>query len=203
MPSVPLDAVLNTRALRYRTTRAPNLTAHNDAFFELSQKLLTPPLELLQQLLECSLKLCNAGSAGISLLDDSEGETCFRWVALAGRYRSFVGGTTPRFASPCGYTLDQKSPQLFDEPGRHFACFEKADPRIIEGLVLPIRGTHDRDPGTIWIVSHSRKVEFDMEDVRVMTSLAGFAAFAAHQLTMANPSAFGRKEQLSASFASR
>jgi GAF domain-containing protein len=183
MPLLPLDAVVSTAALKERTSRAANLTAHNEAFYALSQRLISPPLDLLQQLLESALKLCNAGTAGISLLDDSGPETVFRWVALAGRYRDYVGGTTPRFASPCGYTLDCGSPQLFAEPGRHFACFEKADPPIIEGLVLPIRGTGAADVGTIWVVSHTRKVEFDMEDVRVMTSLAGFAAFACSQLT--------------------
>jgi hypothetical protein len=189
MAFLPVEAVVKTAALRNRTARAPNLTAHNTAFFDLSQQLLSPPLDLLQELLECSLRLCNAGSAGISLLDDSEGETVFRWVALAGRYRAFVGGTTPRFASPCGYTLDRGTPQLFEEPGRHFVCFEKADPPIVEGLVLPIKGSGGRDPGTIWIVTHTRKVEFDMEDVRVMTSLAGFASFACHQLAAQNQAA--------------
>jgi hypothetical protein len=180
---LPVEAVVKTGVLKTRTTRAANLTAHNEAFFALSQRLLSPPLELLQELLESALKLCNAGSSGVSLLEDSAGEAPFHWVALAGRYRGYVGGTTPRHASPCGYTLDAGVPQLFDEPGRHFACFEKADPPIIEGLVLPIKGAHDTSPGTIWVVTHTRKVEFDMEDVRVMTSLAGFASFACHELT--------------------
>jgi hypothetical protein len=48
-------------------------------------------------------------------------------------------------------------------------------------LVLPIKG-RERDPGTIWVVTHTSKSEFDMEDVRVMTSLAGFAEFACHRL---------------------
>ena len=184
MPS-PLSAVLKTSSLRRRVMRAPNLTVENEALHRLSQGLLRPPLEQLNDLLECALVLCNAGSAGISLLEEKDGTTFFRWVALAGRYKDFAGGTTPRYESPCGVTLDSGQPQLFDEPGKHFACFEKADPPIIEGLVLPIKGV-ESDPGTIWIVTHARKVEFDMEDVRVMTSLAGFAAFACAQLTQRN-----------------
>jgi hypothetical protein len=179
--SCPLTDVLITDLLKRRVARAPTLTAQNDAFCQLSQGLLAPPLQQLQTLLETALRLCNAGTAGISLLERDNGHTFFRWVALAGRYAGFVGGTTPRDASPCGVTTDLGSPQLFREPGRHFACLEKADPPIIEGLVLPIQGI-EASPGTIWIVSHTPKVEFDMEDVHVMTCLAGFSAFPCHQL---------------------
>lgn len=180
----PLETVLKTDALRRRSTRAASLTDENDAFHRLSLKLLNSPVEQLQAYLECALTLCNADSAGISLLETAGGITQFRWVALAGHYRDFVGGTTPRHASPCGVTLDRGTPQLFDEPGRHFACFANANPPIIEGLVLPIPGPA-QCPGTIWVVGHTRAVEFDLEDVRVMTALAGFASFACHQLAPA------------------
>jgi GAF domain-containing protein len=173
---------LKTEVLHRRCARAPSLTAENLAFRHFSQLLLRPPLDQLQAFLEGARSLCHADSAGISLLEESGGTTLFRWVALAGRYRDFVGGTTPRDASPCGVTLDRGTAQLFDEPARHFACLAAAQPPIIEGLVLPIRGaTHDS--GTIWIVTHSRAVEFDMEDVRVMNALAGFAAFACQRLS--------------------
>jgi hypothetical protein len=174
-----LDEVLRTHVLKRRVSRAPSLTAENGALRRLSQGLLRDPLEQLNDLLASALTLCNAGSAGLSLLEEENGP--FRWVALAGRYKDFVGGTTPRDASPCGVTLDLGAPQLFDEPGRHFACFEHANPPIVEGLVVPVKGV-GRDRATIWIVAHSRAVEFDMEDVRVMASLAGFASFACQQL---------------------
>lgn len=175
---------MRTDELRRRTARAPSLTAENAAYYRLSNALLQPPLEQLQVLLECALTLCNADTAGISLLEESDGVTQFRWVALAGRYRHAVGGVTPREASPCGVTLDRGAPQLFEEPGRHFACLAAANPPILEGLVLPIKGVA-RDPGTIWVATHVRKTEFDMQDVRVMSGLAGFASFACHQLVAA------------------
>jgi GAF domain-containing protein len=66
-------------------------------------------------------------------------------------------------------------PQLFDRPGRIFP--ELAAANIVEGLVIPIQ-TDAECFGTIWIVTHARSNAFDMEDVRVMRSLAAFSAMA-------------------------
>lgn len=181
----PLIEVRKTAVLKTRVNRAPNLTAENEAFHRLSRGLLRPPLEQLQDLLEVAMKLCNAGSAGVSLLDEEEGQPVFRWVALAGRYRNYVGGTLPRVGSPCSVTLESGTPELFVNPGFHFLCLANAEPAIVEGLVVPIQGGDQPDPGTIWVVSHNPKSEFDMEDVRVLSSLAGFAGFSARQLVAA------------------
>lgn len=172
-----LNDVLATTELRRRTGRAPNLTAQNAAFHRLSEVLLDPPLEQLGAFLNTALELCSAESAGVSLLERTSDGECFRWIAVAGRYRKHVGGSTPRHESPCGVTLTLGGPQLFVEPARYFACFAEAKPSIAEGLVIPIRG-RGGDLGTIWILSHTRNLEFDMEDVRVLTSLAGFSALA-------------------------
>lgn len=181
----PLAEVRKTSLLKTRINRAPNLTDENEAFHRLSRSLLRPPLEQLRELLEVAIWLCNAGSAGVSLLDEEDGKPVFRWVVMAGRYRQYVGGTLPKVGSPCGVTLESGTPELFVNPGFHFLCLADAVPPIVEGLVVPIDGADQPDPGTIWVVSHNPKEEFDMEDVRVLTSLAGFAGFAARQLTLA------------------
>lgn len=178
----PLEEVLITSALKKRTTRAPDLTAENAVFHRLSRGLLRPPLVQLQDLLDAALSLCSAGSAGISLIKEDSEAARFEWVVLAGKYAAHVGGTTPRRHSPCGVTLERGEPQLFEHPARHFEYFAGISPSIVEGLVVPIEGPGSPS-GTIWIVSHSRKTEFDMEDVRLMTSLAGFAAFACSPLS--------------------
>jgi PAS domain S-box-containing protein len=132
---------------------------------------------LLDCLVQVALELCDAGSAGISLLISTpEGEQ-FRWEALSGAYANYVGGRTPRDFSPCGTCLDLGAPQLYDRPARYFEYLGAAQPPIVEGLVVPFyRG--EEPLGTIWVVTHDDRRSFDREDVRVMQSLAGFVGIA-------------------------
>jgi hypothetical protein len=53
-----------------------------------------------------SLELCGAQSAGISLLEEENGQPIFRWYGVAGEYAPHLWGTTPREFSPCGTVLD-------------------------------------------------------------------------------------------------
>jgi PAS domain S-box-containing protein len=133
---------------------------------------------LLQNLADMALELCQAGTAGVSLLETTiEGEEVFRWSVLAGTLAQNVGGTSPRHFSPCGTCLDCGTPQLYSDPERYFTYLQEANTPIVEGLVLPLIAD-DRVLGTIWIMSHDEGQHFDSEDVRVMASLADFAATA-------------------------
>ncbi|YAG14061.1 hypothetical protein NSTC745_03398 [Nostoc sp. DSM 114161] len=90
---------------------------------------------------------------------------------------SDVGGSTPRNFRPCGVCLEQDVPVLFSYPERYFTYFQEANTPIVKGLVLPlVADSHVF--GTIWITSHDEQRQFDLEDVRVMTSLADFTATA-------------------------
>jgi GAF domain-containing protein len=134
------------------------------------------PQEILSELLKIAVEVCEADTAGISLVEKVPGEDeIFRWVAMAGKLAQAAGGWTPRDASPCGVTMARGEPQLFDHPGRLFP--ELAAANIVEGLVMPI-STESECFGTIWIVTHARTEAFDMEDVRMMRSLAAFSAMA-------------------------
>src|SRR5688572_24678767 len=73
----------------------------------------------------------------------------FRWVALAGQYANYVGGTTPRDFSPCGVCLDRNAPQLYLWPARYFTYIRPITPPIVEGLVIPFH-VDGRAIGTIW-----------------------------------------------------
>lgn len=74
--------------------------------------------------------------------------------------------------------LDRNSPQLFAYPARRFQYLSEAvDVPIVEALVIPIP-FGDGSPATIWILSHKEEVQFDEEDVRIMTALADFAGCA-------------------------
>jgi hypothetical protein len=175
-PPCELAEIIVTPELRRRTGRAPNLTDENQALHRMALSTTQPVREILDELLKIALGLCEADTAGISLLEKVAGEEeRFRWVSMAGKLAHAVGGWTPRDASPCGVTMNRGEPQLFDRPGRIFPSLAEAN--IVEGLVIPIEAA-DECFGTIWIVTHSRTDAFDMEDVRVMRSLAAFCAMA-------------------------
>ncbi len=143
------------------------------------------PYAVLQGLLSAAVELCGGGAdsstAGVSLIEPApHGGEQFRWVALAGCLAAHVGGTTPRNFSPCGECLDKGAPILLSRPDLKYDYFRAAGLEFTEGLVLPFSTDLNPTPlGTIWVVSHPpRRHHFDCEDVRVMESLAHFAASA-------------------------
>jgi PAS domain S-box-containing protein len=177
-PSVRLDDVLITEVLAQRSPRPPSLQAETQALHRLARQLAEQPQRMLKTLVTVAQDLCQAGTAGVSLLEETaEGEKRFRWVALAGALAEQEGGITPRDFSPCGTCLDRQMPLLYSYPGQYFTYFQRVQPQIVEGLVIPLWAA-DQPLGTIWIVSHDEARRFDREDVRVMTSLADFTAAA-------------------------
>ena len=184
-----LESILITDALAIRAPRQPDLQAEIEAFHALARQMASNPEGLLKALVLAAIRLCQAGSAGVSLLEqNSDGKEVFRWVALAGTYEGHEGGTTPRDFSPCGTCLDRNAPQLYSYPARRFTYFQPVVPPIVEGLVLPF-GTEMAVLGTIWVVSHDESRHFDREDVRVMTALADFTAAALRLSTTAEANA--------------
>ena len=101
----------------------------------------------------------------------------FHWRAIAGEWRSQLGGGTPRNFGPCGTVLDRNTALLFSHPERDFPYFGEVKPLLEEGLLIPFY-INGEAVGTIWIVSHDGSRRFDLEDLRVMTSLATFSAAA-------------------------
>ncbi|MUL35172.1 GAF domain-containing protein [Gloeocapsopsis dulcis] len=178
--TVTLNDVLITEELFKRSPRPPNLQAENQALRSLAQQMARDSQSLMQTLLDTALELCQAGTAGVSLLETTpDGEETFRWTVLAGTLAHYVGGSAPRNFSPCGVCLDQGTPVLFSHPERYFTYFQAANTPVVEGLVLPLVADH-HVLGMIWIMSHDEQRQFDSEDVRIMTSLADFTATALH-----------------------
>lgn len=176
--TVTLDNVVITVELSRRLPRPPNLLSENQAMHTLARQMVNQPETMLKSLVEIAIALCHAGTAGVSLLDVTpSGEEVFRWDVLAGTLQQYVGGTTPRNFSPCGTCLDRGGPQLYSYPERYFTYFQATNTPFVEGLVLPLIA-EGHALGTIWIVSHDEQQHFDLEDVRVMTSLADFTAAA-------------------------
>ncbi|MEP6961912.1 MAG: signal transduction histidine kinase, partial [Acidobacteriota bacterium] len=108
----PLESVVCTEELQRRPARPANFEALANALLQLARTLAHSPEELLQQLVDSALALCDAESAGISLLEEENGRRIFRWHGVAGRYAPHFWGTTPREFSPCGTVLDTNALQL-------------------------------------------------------------------------------------------
>jgi signal transduction histidine kinase/ActR/RegA family two-component response regulator len=143
----------------------------------LGQEMARQPADILQKLADTALTLCQAHSAGISLLECEENGELFRWHAAAGQFASHLWGTMPRNDSPCGTVLDRDSALLMKLPERYYTHLVEVAPRVHEVLLIPFH-VNGQAVGTIWVLSHDELRRFDAEDERVMTSLGDFAAAA-------------------------
>ncbi|ABA25244.1 multi-sensor hybrid histidine kinase (plasmid) [Trichormus variabilis ATCC 29413] len=181
-PAATETEVLITEELAGRPTRQADLADENQALHTLSQHLSDEPQLLLKTLVRIGLELCQADSAGISLLEtQSNGESRFRWVAIAGALEFLEQTTTPGNFSPCGTTLSAKQVQLYTYPERYFTYLHHPLFPIVEGLLIPLY-INNQPLGTLWIVSHQETRRFDGEDHRLMSRLAGFSASALQSL---------------------
>jgi len=165
-----LDDVDIRAALETRPRKPPNLDAEDRAFGALAREMVENPSNILQKLAETAVDLCEAETAGISLLD----EDVFRWEAVAGVFAAARGGTMPRSESPCGVCIDRDATQLMHLPDRCFPALA-AEPRFVEALLVPFRD-HGKPVGTVWVISHHTERQFDGQDERVIRLLAQFAS---------------------------
>ncbi len=174
--AVPLESIIVTSQLVQRPCRSSNLQEENDAFHDLAGFLASEPDTFLDRLVEMGVRLCKADTVGISVEETNlTGEQIFRWVAIAGKLRQMVGGTTPRNFSPCGVCMDTNAPLLMDDLDRFYPYFKEAPLPFSEALLVPWT-VKDGAKGTLWIVAHSHQRKFDLQDLRLMSSLAAFAS---------------------------
>jgi PAS domain S-box-containing protein len=176
-----------TAELASRPARQPDLAAEIQALQILAQQLTDDPQVMLKTLVGIVLDLAQAGTAGVSLLETApDGESVFRWVAIsakpnsegtAGAFTDLEHTTTPGDFSLCCTTLRSNQPQLYAYPERYFTYLHHPQCPIVEGLVIPLCVNH-QPLGTLWLLSHDEARRFDLEDQRLMTRLAGFAAAA-------------------------
>jgi len=186
------DVVMNSDLL-HRPSRPPDYEAENNALKALAQTMVDSPQTILQKLVDTALRLCNAHTAGISLLEQHDGREVFRWEALAGVYADRLNNTMPGNASPCGITIDRNATQLVYMAERVFPAL-KAEPPVVEALLIPFH-VDNKPVGTVWIVAHDEKRKFDREDERITKTLARFASVA-WQLWKASADAEQRNQDL-------
>lgn len=148
-----------------------------EAYRNMARVFANNPDVILKSLVEAATTFCGADSAGISLEEgDKDGQRRFRWIAISGSFAPFLGGTTPRFFSPCGTTLDRGRVQLYRVGKPYYDYLGiKADP-ITDGILMPWRAGEIR--GTIWVVSHRHREAFDLADLKLIDGLADFATIA-------------------------
>ena len=169
-PTATLEEVDIRAALLSRPDRAPDYEREHAALAALTMELAENPRNMLQKLVEVAVELCDAGTAGISLL---EGDV-FRWEALAGVFGAHRNSTMPRDASPCGVCITENATQLMYLPDRCFPAL-RAEPRFVEALLIPFHD-HGTPIGTVWIAAHESRRKFDREDERIIGMLAQFAS---------------------------
>ncbi|HWE98028.1 MAG TPA: ATP-binding protein [Tepidisphaeraceae bacterium] len=172
VPAVCLEDVLITEELTRRPAPPPHLCVENATLHALANAMVHAPESMLQTLADSALKLCNAESAGISLLDERAG--VFRLAAAAGACAGLAGSAIPAEPSPCGTCLRKGSAQLFSDPSRLFGWMRDIPPAVSEALVVPFR--QGETAGTIWVLAHKARTKFTAEDARILTSLADFTA---------------------------
>jgi signal transduction histidine kinase len=188
-----LEDVLISRELSSRPHRAASLETESKALLILARVMANSPRRLPDTLLGLALELCRAGSAGISQVETLPGsEPIVRWTNLAGVLESHAGECSERHFSPCGVSLDCRSPQLFSYPARHFAYLNQLPVPVVEALVIPFVGSGPA--GTIWIYSHEEGIAFDSEDVRILTDLADFTGSALRVIQVLDADGLARND---------
>ncbi len=178
-PGASLESVLRTEELRRRPSRPPDYgEKENRALVALAEALANSPATVLQVLANIILAVCQAGSAGISLLTTEDNGKRFYWPAIAGEWKAQIGGmcTPLRDFGPCGDVLDRNRPLLFGRLEQRYTYFEPVKPSVEEALLVPFY-VGDKAVGTIWAVAHDSH-RFDAEDERILCSLGTFASSA-------------------------
>lgn len=168
----PADLII-TAALLERSERVPNLRAEVAAFGELSQMLAVDPRHAVRRFTQIALRLCGAGSAGLSLLrPNASGHTDFQWEVVSGAMDAHEGDATPGNFSPCGLCLDAGTAILLSRPEREFTYLARVRPTIFEALYVPLYDNARRALGALWIVQHDPVARFCVNDLRIMEQLA-------------------------------
>jgi hypothetical protein len=154
-----------------RAPRKDRVQRKRLALEALGRKFQEPAEAMLQRLVEVAVDYCGADSSGVSLEEpDGQGGHQFRWVAVAGSFRKYLRGTTPRKFSPCGVCLDRWRAQYYavSEPYYDFLGVTAAP--ILDGMLIPWAANSMR--GTIWAVSHKSRSAFDPDDYSILKALS-------------------------------
>ena len=192
----PVDVFI-TDELLLRAPKKTDYLQEKLALQDLARQMVDHPAHVLPHLVDLAIEICGGISGGISLYEQDPAPGIFRWHYLRGNLEKFTGGTTPRDFSPCGVTLDLKTPVLSAHPERVYTWLADADIALTELLLVPLYVGGATPLGTLWIVS-ADEGHFDSGHARIMTELAAFAGMALRMVQTEErlQQAFERQEQL-------
>jgi hypothetical protein len=122
--AVSLESILCTEELRRRPWHPPDYAKENHALVALSSALADSPRTILQTLAETILEVTQSDSAGVSLLTTDDGGKRLHWPAIAGIWKPYIGGGTPRNFGPCGDVLDRDTTLLFRHLELRYTYFQ-------------------------------------------------------------------------------
>lgn len=176
-PVAGVDDILITDELTSRPSRPPDHAQESRALGLLAHEMAINPRGVLHKCAELVMELCNADSAGISILEPGGASGVFRWQAAVGGFAGHLNGVMPREASPCGTVMERDCVLLFRNAERCFPELRCVEPPIYENLLVPWHAKGE-PVGTLWAIKHTAEGRFDAEDGRILQSLARFAAAA-------------------------
>lgn len=171
-----VEDVIITAEFQRRKTRPENPAVELAAFKHLTNFLSTSPFNVLHQLAAVLMKVCDAGSAGITLEERRGTMNTLQCVGAAGQLASTHLEQVAQ-QSPCGRVVDTWRTELFRRPKRFFAALTQGEATIEELLVMPWELSSGRR-GAIWLAHHDPHSHFDPEDLRLVTTLGDFARHA-------------------------
>jgi hypothetical protein len=141
IPGAPLEEVLLLNELENRPFRPPNDHALESAFKRLLQGMTSSPSTILQSLAETMLEVLHCDSAGVSVVNDDN--TRFFWAAIAGVWKPYIGGGTPRYFGPCADVLEVNRPLHMQQVHKRYTYFT---PVALVDEVLLVPFYKDREP---------------------------------------------------------
>lgn len=164
-----------TTLLKQRPVRSRDFEEDADALCRLIQAAPnweTPQYTLIAGL---ALRLCRAGSAGVSFLEPHNGAPGVRWRALAGDIDPVLGEAALASCVPCGLALESGLPALVISPALPFGALATLQPRVVEALSVPFVVAGET-AGTVWVMSHRDDTRFDLSDAKILQTLGAFIA---------------------------
>lgn len=154
-------------------TRSRNLRPEVQVASQLLKSLAEDPPAAVRGLLDIAQDLCNAGSAGMSLVHaDRAGHSIIRWEVVRGALSAHEAAEAPRGGSPCGLCLDVGIAVLIPRPQQAFGDLADRLPIMAEVLTTPLYDDARKPLGTLWVAHHESNAHFDSEDVRIVEQLA-------------------------------
>lgn len=176
--SDPLFArVFVTEELERRPTGEADFLKEKVALQDLAARLVADPDGVLPRFVELAMQMTGGDAAGLSIFEPDG--SVFRWMHLCGSLSAFEGATTPRHYSPCGVTLDRRTPVLCRHPEWAYDWVADAKIELPEVLLVPLFVGGNDPAGTLWVASQ-RDGHFNSGHSRIASELATFVGIALH-----------------------